>query len=203
MKIRKYFFVILIFVTALSFAQKKKLSPQDHFPGEIIKNFKGLSISKRLEKYPFNNSSKIKLISYNLNLRDTVIITQVGDPDPIIKKSTSMIEILSSQSIKSADQNITLSLQDIITLSDILYNECNKYYIGEYSTKGCYYPRNAILFYDNNDEIFAYFEICFECQKITTKPKPLDEFEEYCNRGYKPLEDFFNKKGIKTKYKNH
>lgn len=29
----------------------------------------------------------------------------------------------------------------------------------------CYMPRHSLIFYDNNDKIFGYIEICFDCNR--------------------------------------
>ncbi len=35
-------------------------------------------------------------------------------------------------------------------------------------TSYCYIPRDAIVFYDSDDEIVATMEVCFECMKVVT-----------------------------------
>ncbi|MFN6083415.1 MAG: hypothetical protein ACK476_00630, partial [Fluviicola sp.] len=62
----------------------------------------------------------------------------------------------------------------------------------------CYNPRNGILFYDKNNQVFAFFEICFECQgKKTTSNIP--SMDRLTRDEYNELKVLFNKYGINTK----
>lgn len=53
------------------------------------------------------------------------------------------------------------SIKDII----LLYYQKNMDSIQNYSVGACYFPRHGVVFYDINDEIIAYLEVCFECTR--------------------------------------
>ncbi len=53
---------------------------------------------------------------------------------------------------------------------------------------------------DKNDEIFAQFEICFECSGIESSPKKMPELIETCEYLYPELETFFKSNGLSTEY---
>lgn len=60
----------------------------------------------------------------------------------------------------------------------------------------CYQPRNGILFFDKDQKLLAYLEICFECHNINTIKKLGDlSFEE---EDFALLENLFIAHEIKT-----
>lgn len=61
----------------------------------------------------------------------------------------------------------------------------------------CYNPRNAILFYNDQDEVISYLEICFECDHVRwLYPFGLTRFT---TNQLLYLRRLFNKNGLKTK----
>ncbi len=56
-------------------------------------------------------------------------------------------------------------------LSDILYNTCFRSAVVPLNTNACYLPHNAILFFDKNDHVLDFIEICFDCRKISISNK--------------------------------
>jgi len=59
----------------------------------------------------------------------------------------------------------------------------------------CYNPRNAILFYDENDSIIGYVELCFECFGQRKEPSSL-RVGEFCDEKFNALKKIFHKNGI-------
>jgi hypothetical protein len=60
----------------------------------------------------------------------------------------------------------------------------------------CYQPRNGILFFDKDQKLLAYLEICFECHNINTiKRLGSMDFEE---DDFELLENLFTAHEIKT-----
>jgi len=49
-----------------------------------------------------------------------------------------------------------------------IINTANTYARGGAS---CYFPRNCFVFYNSKDEITGYYEICFECGRISSFPE--------------------------------
>ncbi len=166
------------------------------------------NLSKRINSYPFNKASQIKIISYNLNSDGmTRVSAETYDKETGITVTNLDYNIgielprnnLDSLSLENVTQIKTLNLSQVEKLSDILYNTCSRLKIN-YSLiiRGCYLPRNAILFFDENDKVFEYLEICFECKTKESfgKIENLD-LSDYM---YKDLEKYFNNLGIRTKY---
>jgi len=98
------------------------------------------------------------------------------------------------------DQIKTLRLSEAITLSDVLYNSCYRWSEWEDKKTGCYFPRNAILFFDDKEQPFEYLEICFECRAIE-KSSPKIKVLENCSYLYEELQKYFTILGIKTQAK--
>lgn len=199
---------IFFFIFSFSFSQKRKAPPPSGISyHNINKDFKPATFNNRIKNFPFNKTSKIKFLSYNLDFKKEPIYIPPPPNDSIAirnyenrKFPVKLSDILSDKSLEGAQQQKNLNLIEIEELSNIILNECAKYTTGLININGCYFPRNAILFYDENDKIFAYFEICFECGGFKSDPKKLFEHDFICEDVYYKLENFFNKTGIKTQY---
>jgi hypothetical protein len=179
---------VFLFSITVSFAQTKRLPPPPVVEKIVRTKAVKFSLQKRISFYPFNKSSQIKIVSFGLqaginqqNLNDKYILPKFND----------------TISFSELDQIKTLTLHQIDTLSDILYNECSRWNIREYKEAGCYYPRNAFLFYDDKQQVFAYIGICFECSKIEVSDSKIFR-PDLCDYMYRCLEAFFNRMGIKT-----
>lgn len=173
----------------------------------INKGFKPETFNSRIKNFPFNKTSKIKAISYNLEFKKELITSYIPIEDSIAirnyndkKIPAKLFDILAAENLYGIQQQKSLNLIEIQDLSNIIFNECDKYSTGIISSSGCYFPRNAILFYDENDKLFAYVEICFQCGRFESYPKKLFEEDIRCESIYSMLEIFFNKLGIKTQY---
>lgn len=118
-------------------------------------------------------------------------------------KSIDFRDVLETQSDNRVEQSKTLNLTEISKLTHILFNTCNKYFITERSQSGCFFPRNAVVFYDDNDKIFEIMEICFECGGIETYPNKFFNWRESCEYIYPELEKFFNDNGLETQYQKN
>ena len=62
---------------------------------------------------------------------------------------------------------------------------------------GCYFPRNAVVFFDKLNKPFEYIEICFECHGIKYSNQEVVSTEA-CDRMYEELQSFFRIQGLKT-----
>jgi len=87
---------------------------------------------------------------------------------------------------KYLKNRITLNENQIIILKK-KFLKCEK----ENWAAACYDPRHAILFYDENDKIFGYIEVCFDCNGWQSSQN-LAVFSE-CALG---LEETFKEFGI-------
>ncbi len=138
----------------------------------IDNNFTKFSLSKRLAAYPFGKATQIKLVSFNLYY-DFKLPTVVLDSTEVIeeKEGVQMSKVMKGGDFSKLDQMQDLAPYQIAKLSDILFNTCARHSITSGEKMGCYYPRNAILFLDKSNNIFEYFEICFDCRGIETNKK--------------------------------
>lgn len=220
MILRAFIILFSLFFT-FSFGQKKKkardlLAEIHQYPhGGINKDFKPVPLQKRLARFPFDKATKVRIISYNLNFKknngytppppplktkeDSIKLTRYYDSIKT-NKIFELREAIEHSSFEGIQESKTLTLAEISELTDVIYNTCGKYYIGFISTGGCFFPRNAILLYDENDKIFAFFEICFECSGIESSPKNMLEPIETCEYLYPELEKFFKNNGLTTQF---
>lgn len=127
---------------------------------------------QRLTFYPFNKASSVKLISF----KDT-INTEISDG------KTKSYEV------------VTLNRQQMVQLTDILYNYSFKGKKYEEETN-CYKPRNAIIFCDDQNVEFERIELCFECSQYK---KSSDKMivGDFCVGKYELLKNLFRKVGVK------
>lgn len=93
-------------------------------------------------------------------------------------------------------QIVKVKKEDLSTLFNILY--VHRIESNLITNTDCYEPRNGIVFYDKDNKVFAFFEICFQCRgKKTTKKIP--NFDRLTPSDYNELRDLFEKYGINTK----
>jgi hypothetical protein len=139
------------------------------------------SAIQRLNNFPFNKSSEVRLVSFGLKANS------FSNEIPKKKKLVDLSQLIES---------ITLNSNQIDSLSDILYNTGYQgifYSFGD----GCYIPRNAILFIDSSGKVFAYIELCFQCGGFKVSSKKV-KAGEFCIEKYALLETFFRNAGIKS-----
>ena len=169
-------------------AQNKRLPPPPVFQKSVRTNNVKYTLQKRISFYPFNKSAQIKLVSFGLQLDSNQRKEEQNYKLPKLNDTICFSKL---------DQIISLSLSQADTLTDILYNECFRSNLTEYNEAGCYYPRNAILFLDNDGHVFEYLEICFECSKVELSSSKIVK-PDLCNNMYTGLEKFFKRIGVKT-----
>ena len=139
-----------------------------------------LNAQQRKLFYPFNQAAEIKLVSFTLS--DSLLM---GGEVPMTGDKVDFSKL---------KEVITLNNLQVDTLTDILYNQR---YGGPFYTfeKGCYNPRNAILFIDSNGDSFAFIELCFQCFAFKVSSNKV-KAGDFCNQKYALLRDFFVQRGI-------
>lgn len=168
------------------------------------------TVEERNKVFPFNKAKKIVLIAFPaqfdglLKKDDTM---DLDEANGVIKNYK--IHLDSLEWLYKVKEEAVLDLKGINELSNILVNHKLKKipkdgFIVEMTN--CYTPRNAILFFDENDEVFCYYEICFECSRSVMNPDPADlnrysDIEE-CHERLDIIKDFFRKNGIKYGVEN-
>ena len=210
---KKIFSFFLIIFSIISFGQKKKQKniqppppPSFDLSNGINKGFKPTSFENRIKNFPFNKAAKVKIVSYNLDFKKEPIAEPILINDSVAikeaknRKNPVNISDIISGNFNGISQQKNLNITEIKELTNIIYNTCGKYSSGVFSVSGCFFPINAILFYDENDAVFAHVEICFECGTKQENPKKMLDFKSLSNEIDEPLEKFFNKIGISTQY---
>jgi hypothetical protein len=137
------------------------------------------STTQRLSKFPFRIAREVRIISYEPFWSPRAYAPATG-----IKVDISKLK-----------ESITLNKKQTDSLTDILYNTGYKGVFYTFS-KGCFNPRNSILFIDTSGLIFAYIEICFECHAYSLSSKDVNA-GEFCIEKYDLLQFFFRRVGIK------
>lgn len=214
--IKNFSCVFLILFFSSCFSQKKKekdlLEDYSVAHGKNNKSYRPISFGQRIKNHPFNKASKIRIVSYNLDFAKNngyeVPLAPPKTKEDSIKlnefynrpKSIDFREIIETQSEKGIVESKALNLEEISKISHIIYNTCEKYFITIRSQSGCFFPRNAIVFYDENDKVFEIMEICFECENIESYPSNFIDWESTCEFIYPELEKFFKDKGLRTQY---
>lgn len=109
--------------------------------------------------------------------------------------------ILGNENLDGIKETKTLKLEETFELSKLLYNTCGKFQDDEREVSKCFFPRNAVLFFDENDRVFEILEICFDCRRMQFNSKKSVEINGMCDNFYIKLENFYNSKRLKTKHK--
>lgn len=101
-------------------------------------------------------------------------------------------------------EKIELSQDQINDLSNLMlnYKVKNKAKTLALNRVTCYSPRNAILFLDENDKVFSFVEICFECVQFYQQPtETIPDFNilcqiDECGKMIGLFKSFFKNNGI-------
>jgi hypothetical protein len=146
----------------------------------------------RIKNYPFSKAEKIQLVSYKNHTEGQ--INYYIDSLPRMNDTVCYSKLF---------EIVTLRKAQVDSLTDVLYNYGHKstytapngvYFIG--SDKSCYNPKNAILFLDQENNVFEFIEICFECDKWKTSSEKI-KMGESCSDKMTLLKDFFAVSGIR------
>ena len=151
------------------------------------------SFKTRLTFYPFNQSGKIMLVSFDkqVDTSHSLKTTYYRPPEYIYTLPIQNDTIRFSKLV----QKVSLNINQLDTLSDILYNTCFRWTIREEKKTDCYIPHNAIIFFDKNDNLLEYIEICFDCQRIKYSNKKIERFEQ-CDFAFADLKKYFQILGL-------
>lgn len=139
-----------------------------------------LSVAERAAKYPFNKAKKVIFIAFNGSV----------DRTPV---HNGRLETGQTMAIKVLDK------KQLDTLTDLIfnYNYSQQNQLRIHSEPGCYIPRNAILFTDEKEQVFAYVEICFECYKYESSEEQVN-LGVPCNSKLVLVKKLFESVGVTT-----
>ncbi|RFZ95256.1 hypothetical protein D0C36_06935 [Mucilaginibacter conchicola] len=215
MTLNRILIITLLLIPLCSFAQRKRkasyLKPRATTEKEyaITKKhdkclFNGkFDAQERRSFFPFNDSLKVRLISYIIPDNseifgvDGALISPPTDTVPIftpIEKGVFAIDM------KKVKEQKRLSTAGTDSLTNILYNygytpvKWKGEFAGDPGYK-CYEPHNAVVFLDKNDQVKYYFEICFGCQRHYWSTSKVNNII-YCDGKYELLRKFFASQGV-------
>lgn len=133
------------------------------------------TVAERNQMFPFNTAKKVIYISF---YGTEFGLNEYLDDQGKLIRTDSLLQIhLSKISLKTfslknnekyfAKEFVELNTDQINNLSNLAFNFKidSKSKVEMMYSYGCYMPRNAILFLDSDDKVFAHTEICFECKK--------------------------------------
>jgi hypothetical protein len=139
------------------------------------------SIKELREFYPFNTASSVSIVSFH---SDTAFTNRL----PLVNGEIDYAQIRETR---------ILDRGEIDSLASILYNVTYRGEIFIISGTGCYNPRNAVLFFDSNNHLLEFIELCFEChgQRLSSEKISLGDL---CSQKSDMIKDFFFRQGIKV-----
>lgn len=178
--------ILYIFLSILFLVPSCSKNNKLYDYSKSCKKTSNISLSKRIENYPFNISKKIIFISYQQN--------KLGVEGTEL---TNYLEKLKFN-IKDVNQAYFLDQNNINELTNLFYN------IGSTDTQqvtmnfGCFTYKNAILFLDENDILIEYIKFSFECNQTETSNKNVTTGEG-CTYKIFLIEDLFKKYNINTR----
>lgn len=150
-----------------------------------------IPFASRIKKYPFNLSGQVQFIAFDglveISGEGEVIFV---DPEP------RLIGVVDTTNPVGMKESRSLTLTQIDTLTGILYNYGFAGPVIGMATRGCYSPRNAIIFRDSNGKAFAFIEICFECLNTRESSEKIS-LGQMCDQKLSMLKDLFRKVGIR------
>lgn len=172
---------LLFLISFSTFSQQKTKQEKRE---ECIRST-NYSFKKRLSLLSVDSITEIKVVSH---------ITKVGVYGDSLQKYFNNLKVKEDYfNEKEFHEVETLTLSQIEKLTDIFFNYNNK--SGIVIAKGCYMPRNAIIFLDKNQKILGYIEICFECLNYRTSDEALT-IGSYCSEKYDLIKAVFKESGI-------
>ena len=170
-------------------------------PCSRVKEF---SIERRNQNYPFSQSKKILFVSYKESIEKLESFQRKKsniNPEEfiygeIMSKYFKYLKYdYSRYDPNCFEEKVELNEDQKNELTDIIYNIGKNIETNGMRGSGCYAPRNAILFFDENDKLFEYFIICFSCNIISPSVTSFS-FNDDCTEKISLLEDLFEKVGI-------
>lgn len=160
--------------------------------------------------YPFSKAAEVKLIYFEYQEENVPIeVIEISDSLPLPIENSLPPDTLIELSLRNVQdflkkrvlQVVDLNQNQIDTLTDIIYNENFRLESSMLNVMGCYEPRNAILFIDKHQTVFAFLEICFECNGIRASEERIKEDARFIllEEVRPKLIRFFEEHGVSTK----
>ena len=183
------FCISTILISNFAFSQKKKSKYEKEFEKSNCVRSNKLSFENRVLNYPYNISSQIKIISYKNK-------GEGFEGEELQKYLDLIISNKDSLNESNFDEIQILNTKQIERLTDLIYNYGFKEKSEISVMSNCYMPRNAILFYDNENNLIGFLEIFFECNNYRSNNEEIT-IEEHCTQKMQLMKEFFKDCGIK------
>ena len=161
------------------------------------------SDAERRQMFPFNKTKRVLAIAYQNyefkdahNAENTAIENQKEYCDRANVLRKWVVDAQKGQTY-CAIEEIELNSTQIDSLSNMLLNYTAS--VGSsFSVVGCYTPRHAFLFLDNEGKIIAWIEICFQCSqmKVSYEAVEVVSFDTRCKERRDAMKAFLRKIGI-------
>ncbi|MCM5530637.1 hypothetical protein [Parasegetibacter sp. NRK P23] len=162
-------------------------------------NFTKYSLAERVGFYPFNIAFKVAIVSFDKQVKKidssdwrfgkSSYKDYKGDVEYGLQFLNDTICLSKLTQIKILDTN------QVDSLTDILYNTCYRWTITETTKAMCYLPHNAVLFFDKNEKVIDYIEICFDCYQFKYSNNRIERFDQ-CDFAVWDLRKYFRKLGL-------
>ncbi|NHN26113.1 hypothetical protein FIA58_010535 [Flavobacterium jejuense] len=181
--------IVFVFLSCnTSFSQVKQKNSEKEIEKLNCTKNSNIRLEERLVNFPYNLTAQIKIVSYKNKEEGGV-----GDDfqkylDLLVTKKDTIIE-------NKFDEMKVLNLEQIEKLTDIIFNYGYESEPTIEVAEACYMPRNAILFYDNDNKIIGFIEICFQCSNYRTNDNKMN-LGETCTQKFELLKAFFKECGI-------
>lgn len=134
------------------------------------------SAKQRRQFYPYNITDTVKLVSFRYHKNNY----------PVQGNSLVIDSLIESKSLTD---------EDITKLTDIFFNSFYKTRPDYGSLKQCFFPRNAILFFNNQGMLKSYILICFHCSRYERSSDEI-YMGDNCTEKMEMLRQFFISKGV-------
>lgn len=193
------YLLILVALLALHPAFCQQETPDCGFYGNK-------TVAERNAMFPFNKAKKVVLVAFpcitGLCIYDKSIDSAMVEFNAIKRIDFDLGENHTETYL--VKEEVVISQYEVNKLSNLLVNyifkeEPNRE-IDLYAGSLCYSPRNAILFYDGDDNLICCYEICFECSQGAIWPDPdklyNSDIINNCRGAYKLLKLIFSENGI-------
>ena len=149
-----------------------------------------MTISEIKRSFPYNKAETIKLVSFKSDYpavkESDTTETEIPVHKPEIPKTNGQIDMTKMFEVRTLDDEGEKELMMILMNYD--HQDTN-------SVAFCYEPRNGIVFFDQDQRLLGYIEICFECLRYKTDPSTITISTLFPDE-FKALKTLFKGTGI-------
>jgi hypothetical protein len=158
--------------------------------GEYCGNQTKLKISEIKKRFPYSETTSIKLVSFKYEYPEVESDTgdiEVPVYEPELPKTNGKVDLTKMFETKTLDNKLAKRVMDIL----VNYDNGDR----TREIHFCYEPRNGIIFFDKSDNIVGFVELCFDCFGYKYEPSAM-EITKFCDEKFNVLKDVFKEAGI-------